>query len=134
MVGDKNDNNGSFNVDPKPIDPSSPYYIHAFDYPRQMQVNDVLTDCHYSDWSQEMIYFLYDKNKIGFVDGSIPKPQQNEETFMVWMRCDAMINGWLTTAMEKDIRGIVKYANSTSEIWEDIKESFGKKVLLVPTN
>ncbi|KAM0060750.1 putative transcription factor interactor and regulator CCHC(Zn) family [Helianthus debilis subsp. tardiflorus] len=42
------------------------------------------------------------------------------------MRCDAMIKGWLTTAIEKEIRGSVKYANSTSEIWKDLQERFGK--------
>nr|GEX68162.1 hypothetical protein [Tanacetum cinerariifolium] len=43
------------------------------------------------------------------------------------MRCDAMIKGWLTTAMEKGIRDNVKYANTSSEIWSDLKERFGKE-------
>lgn len=43
------------------------------------------------------------------------------------MRCDAMIKGRLTTAMEKEIRGSVKYANTASEIWEDFCERFGKE-------
>ncbi|GJY09925.1 hypothetical protein Tco_0378110 [Tanacetum coccineum] len=34
---------------------------------------------------------------------------------------------WLTTAMEKDIRSSVKYANTTSEIWLDLLERFGKE-------
>nr|XP_043633277.1 uncharacterized protein LOC122604450 [Erigeron canadensis] len=46
---------------------------------------------------------------------------------MPWMRCDAMIIGWLTTAMDKNIRGSVKYANSSAEIWSDLKERFGKE-------
>ena len=32
-------------------DHNSPYYIHPSDYPRQMHVNDVLTDANYIDWS-----------------------------------------------------------------------------------
>lgn len=32
-------------------DHNSPYYLHAFDYPMQMHVNDVLTDANYLDWS-----------------------------------------------------------------------------------
>nr|GEZ28282.1 Gag-pre-integrase domain, Gag-polypeptide of LTR copia-type [Tanacetum cinerariifolium] len=44
-----------------------------------------------------------------------------------WMRCDAMIKGWLTKAMEKGIRDSVKYANTSSEIWSDLKERFGKE-------
>nr|KAJ0212282.1 hypothetical protein LSAT_V11C400208440 [Lactuca sativa] len=33
-----------------------------------------------------------------------------------------MIKGWLTTAMEKDFRSSVKYANTTSDIWSDIED------------
>ncbi|KAJ0586915.1 putative transcription factor interactor and regulator CCHC(Zn) family [Helianthus annuus] len=114
-------------ADPKPIEPSSPYYIHASDYPWQMQVNDSLTDSNYSDWAQEMMNFLFTKNKMVFVDGSIPKPAEGHAMHMPWKRCDAMIKGWLTTAMNKEIRGSVKYANSAEEIWSDLKERFGKE-------
>ena len=58
-------------------DSNSPYYIHASDYPTQMHVNDVLTDNNYGDWSQEMMNFLFAKNKVGFIDGTIKKPEKN---------------------------------------------------------
>ncbi|KAJ0436650.1 hypothetical protein HanHA300_Chr16g0593141 [Helianthus annuus] len=45
---------------------------------------------------------------------------------MLWLRCDAMIKGWLTTSMDKEIRISVKYANSAEEIWKDLHERFGK--------
>ncbi|XP_024965911.1 uncharacterized protein LOC112506113 [Cynara cardunculus var. scolymus] len=46
---------------------------------------------------------------------------------MAWMRCDAMVKGWLTTPMEKNIQSSVKYANTASEIWSDLCERFGKE-------
>ncbi|KAI3516445.1 hypothetical protein L1887_15360 [Cichorium endivia] len=104
----------------------SPFYIHPSDYPRQMHVNDVLTDGNYTDWSQEMLNFLFAKNKVGFIDGTIEKPATNSKDYMPWMRSDAMIKGWLNTAMEKEIRTSVKYATTSQEIWEDLKERFGK--------
>ncbi|KAJ0464609.1 putative RNA-directed DNA polymerase [Helianthus annuus] len=109
------------------IDSSSPYYIHASDSPRQMQTNDPLTDSNYSDWVQEIENFLFAKNKMGFVNGTIPKPDEKHNTYTAWMRCDAMIKGWLTASMEKTIRGSVKYANTSAEIWADLKERFGKE-------
>ncbi|KAK1427490.1 hypothetical protein QVD17_16176 [Tagetes erecta] len=108
-------------------DHNSPYYLHPSDYPRQMHVNDALTDKNYLDWVQEMENFLFAKNKIGFIDGTIKRPATGDADYMAWMRCDAMIKGWLTTAMEKEIRGSVKYAKSASEIWKDLKERFGKE-------
>ena len=108
-------------------DANSPLYIHASDYPKQMHVNEALTDNNYADWSQEMMNFLFAKNKVGFIDGSIEKPEEKSIDYMPWMRCDAMIKGWLTTAMENEIRTSVKYANTASEIWADLKERFGKE-------
>nr|XP_043639758.1 uncharacterized protein LOC122610866 [Erigeron canadensis] len=46
---------------------------------------------------------------------------------MPWMRCDAMIIGWFTTAMDKDIRTSIRYANTSAAIWKDLKERFGKE-------
>ncbi|XP_023749414.1 uncharacterized protein LOC111897698 [Lactuca sativa] len=109
------------------IDSNSPYYLHASDYPRQMQVNDILTDSNYSDWSQEMTNFLYAKNKMGFGNETIEKPEENVVEYLMWMRCDAMIKGWLTTTMEKGIRYSVKYASTSTEIWAYLKERFGKE-------
>ncbi|KAL6568701.1 hypothetical protein OROHE_004385 [Orobanche hederae] len=109
-------------------DSNSPYYLHASDQPRQMQVNEVLTDSNYGDWSQEMKNFLYAKNKMGFVNGLIKAPEDEASNkYMLWMRCDAMIKGWLTTAMEKNIRSSVKYARTAAEIWTDLEERFGKE-------
>ena len=109
------------------VDHNSPYYLHPSDYPRQMQVNDALSDKNYADWIQEMENFLFAKNKVEFVDGSIKRPDKSSKDYMAWMRVDAMIKGWLTTAMEKEIRSSVKYASTTSEMWSDLRERFGKE-------
>ncbi|GKF81325.1 LTR copia-type gag-polypeptide, partial [Tanacetum coccineum] len=109
----KNDRNFS-----DAIDPSSPYYLHPSDYPKQLHVNEVLTDGNYVDWAQEMSNFLYAKNKIDFVDGTIKKPEIGSTKYKPWMRCDAMIKGWLTTA---------KYVGTALEMWSDLQERFGKE-------
>nr|GFB06759.1 hypothetical protein [Tanacetum cinerariifolium] len=74
-----------------------------------------------------MTNFLFAKIKFGFVDGSIKKLESISKDYMAWMRYDAMVKGWLTTAMEKEIRTSVKYANTAAEIWKDLKERFGKE-------
>lgn len=109
------------------INHNSPFYLHASDYPKQLHVNDTLTDKNYGDWEQEMMNFLFTKNKTGFIDGSIEMPEKGSDKYLPWMRCDAMIKGWLTTAMEKEIRNSVKYAKTAAEIWRDLKERFGKE-------
>lgn len=109
------------------IDHNSPYYLHPSDVPKQIHVNEILTDSNYADWSQEMEIFLFAKNKFEFVDGTIEKPEKGAKDYMLWMRCDAMVKGWLTAAMEKNIRDSVKYANTASRMWADLRERFGKE-------
>nr|GEY34484.1 RNA-directed DNA polymerase, eukaryota [Tanacetum cinerariifolium] len=75
-----------------------------------------------NDWEQEMMNFMFAKNKNGFIDGSIKKPETKSDKYLPWMRCDAMIKGWLTTAMEKEIRNSVKYTKTAAEIWNDLME------------
>ncbi|XP_024969741.1 uncharacterized protein LOC112509104 [Cynara cardunculus var. scolymus] len=64
---------------------------------------------------------------MDFVDRTIRKPETASSEYKPWMRCDAMIKGWLTAAMEKNIRDNVKYAITSSEIWADLRERFGKE-------
>ncbi|XP_021986123.1 uncharacterized protein LOC110882398 [Helianthus annuus] len=123
MAGEKPSGSGKNEA----IDVNSPYYLSPSDLPKQMHVNEFLTNGNYSDWAKEMENFLFAKNKRGFVNCKIPKPEEAADNYMQWMRFDAMIIGWLTTAMDKDIRGSVKYANASSEIWNDLKERFGKE-------
>lgn len=44
--------------------------------------------------------FHFAKNKMGFINGTIMTPEEDPGNYMTWMRCEAMIKGWLTTNME----------------------------------
>nr|GEU81153.1 hypothetical protein [Tanacetum cinerariifolium] len=92
MAGDDATKNNKKN-EGESIDHNSPFYLHASDYPKQMHVNEVLTDKNYSDREQEMMNFLFAKNKTGFIDGTIKKPKVESDRYLLWMRCDAMIEG-----------------------------------------
>ncbi|GJS25461.1 LTR copia-type gag-polypeptide [Tanacetum coccineum] len=84
-------------------DHNSPYYLHPSDYPRQMHVNDALTDSNYLDWVQEMENFLFAKNKMGFIDGTIKRPEAGDAKQMAWMRCDRNDQGITHNIHEKEI-------------------------------
>nr|GFB38101.1 hypothetical protein [Tanacetum cinerariifolium] len=105
------------------IDFSLPYYLHLLYSPKQPFVNEVLIDGNYNDWAGEMANFLFVKNKRDFVDETLKKPETSSSEYKSWMRCDAMIKGWLTTSLEKGIRDSVKYANTSLDIWSLWDES-----------
>lgn len=55
----------------------SPYYLHHSDGTNLVLVSEPLTETNYTSWSRAMIDrfcgFVV-KNKVGFVDGTIPCP------------------------------------------------------------
>ncbi|XP_023732405.1 uncharacterized protein LOC111880228 [Lactuca sativa] len=115
MTEEKDNDPGASKKNEEPIDANS------------INVNDVLNDNNFNKWRQEMINFLFAKNKKGFVDGSINKPDSASPMHMAWMCANAMVKGWLTTAMERDIQTSVRYANTSAEIWKDLEERFEKE-------
>lgn len=110
------------------IDISSPYFLTPADHPGQNYVGEnLLRDGNYGDWLSEMSNALFAKNKIGFVDGTILMPKEGSPDLMNWRRCNAMVRGWLTSSMEKEIKNSVKYAASARDMWVDLQERFGKE-------
>ena len=53
---------------------SSPYYLSSSDNLGMSLVVQHLTEENYSTWSRVVLISLDAKTKIGFIDGSIPKP------------------------------------------------------------
>ncbi|XP_071699403.1 uncharacterized protein [Rutidosis leptorrhynchoides] len=110
------------------IDISSPYYLTSADQPDQNFTGEnLLHDRNYSDWRNELMNALFAKNKKGFIDGTIPKPDSKSKDPMNWERCNAMVRGWLINSMVKEIKNSVKYAVTAREIWTDLDERFNKK-------
>lgn len=54
--------------------PTNPYLLKTFDNPGTVLVTDFLTTENYAIWSRSMLRALRAKNKLGFVNGTIPKP------------------------------------------------------------
>ena len=54
---------------------SSPYFLSSGDNPGISLVVQPFTGENYSAWSRAILISLDAKTKLGFIDGSIPKPQ-----------------------------------------------------------
>ena len=50
-----------------------------------------------------MIIALSEKNKLGFVDGSLTRPSTNSTTMKVWDRVNNVVMGWIITVLEDSI-------------------------------
>uniref|UniRef100_A0A803KPU4 Retrotransposon Copia-like N-terminal domain-containing protein n=1 Tax=Chenopodium quinoa TaxID=63459 RepID=A0A803KPU4_CHEQI len=103
-----------------------PYFISNSDNPNSSLVPVVFTGVNYMRWRWNVLRALGEKNKIGFVDGSIPEPAVNDSLFPKWKRCDYMVMSWLLSSMSADIANDFAYVESAAELWSEIKERFGQ--------
>ncbi|CAL1400601.1 unnamed protein product [Linum trigynum] len=100
--------------------------IQASDNPGQLFVGELLNDSNSGEWVTDMTEALIAKNKLGIVDGSVVKPAAAGDLQEAWLQCDALVKGWLKTAMDKEVRSSIRYAKTAREMWTDLEARFGR--------
>ncbi|KAL3511008.1 hypothetical protein ACH5RR_030409 [Cinchona calisaya] len=121
-MGDESSKAGNMN-------PSHPYYVHHSDQPGHMLVPIKLNGANYQSWSKAMIHALTAKNKLGFIDGLLQAPSQEEKPteFALWNQCNSLILSWLTHSVETDMAEGVIHAKTAYQVWSDFKDQFSQK-------
>ncbi|XP_019164428.1 PREDICTED: uncharacterized protein LOC109160607 [Ipomoea nil] len=64
-----------------PNDAISPYFLHPSENPSLVLVSSALNGQNYHPWARAMEMSLLSKNKLGFVDDTIPVPNVGEVRF-----------------------------------------------------
>ncbi|KAK4253989.1 hypothetical protein QN277_009427 [Acacia crassicarpa] len=72
---------------------------------------------------------LLSKNKLQFVDGSIPSPPSTASSFPIWERCNNLVQVWLTRSLSPTISKSVLWFDSALEIWNDLRSRFSQSDL-----
>jgi len=109
------------------LDSSSPYYLHSSDQPGQILVTQPLNGDNYATWSRAITMALEAKNKLGFIDGSLLKPEPNSPNFSHWIRCNSMVQSWLIHSTIPTIANSIIWINSARDIWLDLLTRFTQK-------
>lgn len=75
-----------------------------------------------------MLIALSMKNKLGFEDGSIEKPEGTDsDVLSSWTRNNNVDIFWILNSVSKEISASIIYVESAHELWLDLKESFQLK-------
>lgn len=106
------------------IDPYHPYFLQTSDNPGIALVTQSLTAHNYHQWNRSVRLALSAKNKLGMVDGTLPRPVESSNLFPFWHRCNYMVLSWLLNSMSSEIRDSVVYFSTAREIWDDLAVRF----------
>ncbi|XP_026399821.1 uncharacterized protein LOC113295709 [Papaver somniferum] len=100
-----------------------PYVIHPSDNPRIILFSPLLQGENYGVWVRGITKALNAKGKLGFVDGSLPPPE-DDLTHRCWKHCDDLVGSWMLNFVHPDIRASCLYAASSHAIWKDLQVRF----------
>ncbi|XP_026440554.1 uncharacterized protein LOC113339516 [Papaver somniferum] len=87
---------------------------------REVLFSPLLQGDNYGAWVRGITKALNAKGKLGFVDGSLPPPE-DDLTHRCWKRCDDLVGSWLLNSVHPDIRASCLYAASSHAIWKDFQ-------------
>lgn len=62
------------------------------------------------------------RNKLGFVDGTITKPDDDDGG--KWQRCNDLVRSWVLNSISSKLACSVLYAQSARDLWLDLQECF----------
>ncbi|XP_024006834.1 uncharacterized protein LOC112083377 [Eutrema salsugineum] len=64
------------------------------------------------------------RNKLGFIDGTIPKPADGHRDSGSWSRCNDMVATWLMNSVSKKIGQSLLFISTASGIWKNLSSRF----------
>ena len=106
---------------------SSPYFLSNSDNLGVSLVVQHLTEENYSTWSRVILIALDAKTKLGFIDGSIPKPESiDHPCYFAWCKCNSTVLAWLFNSVLKDLQPSVVYFKIAREVWLDLQHRFAQ--------
>ncbi|VFQ89349.1 unnamed protein product [Cuscuta campestris] len=102
----------------------SPYELRSADTPALVITQIKLTGENYEEWARAVRIALRAKRKLGFIDGTIPLPEDNEEKAEEWWIVNAMLVSWIFNTIDGTLRNSITQVEEAAELWNDIKERF----------
>ncbi|XP_058181531.1 uncharacterized protein LOC131299959 [Rhododendron vialii] len=104
-------------------DISSPYFLHFADHPRNPFVDVALTHTNYGSWNRAITMALCAKNKLGFIDNSLPSPT-DEDIKPLWKRVSTMVLSWMLNSIDNSITPSLTSCCPPYELWCELESRF----------
>ncbi|KAM6587961.1 hypothetical protein CsatA_010566 [Cannabis sativa] len=108
-------------------DLSNPYFLSNGDNPGAVLVPKILTGSENFTWRRSMMNALVARNKIKFVNGKLPQPEEDDDDYDSWCRCNSIVISWILHAISAEIVDSILYHDNAAEIWDELQERFNER-------
>ena len=99
----------------------NPFYLHHNDHAGLILVTDRLaTTSEFHSWRRSVRMALNVRNKLGFIDGTIPKTSFSHRYYGAWSRCNDIVATWLVNSVSKEIAQSLLFISTAERIWKNL--------------
>ncbi|KAF7815489.1 L-ascorbate oxidase [Senna tora] len=100
--------------------------IHSSDQPGMVLVTSPLTRSNYLTWRQSIMTSLESKEKLCFVNGSLPSLDKSDSAaYRKWKNVDSMIKSWILNSISNDLADHFIYFPSALALWKELETRYG---------
>ncbi|VFQ67311.1 unnamed protein product [Cuscuta campestris] len=100
------------------------YLLKNADTPRLIITQVKLNGDNDEEWARAMRIAFRAKRKIGFIDGSIPCPEEGDENYEEWWIVNVMLVSWIYNTIASSLRNSITQVEVAVELWKDIQDCF----------
>ncbi|XP_019460036.1 PREDICTED: uncharacterized protein LOC109359795 [Lupinus angustifolius] len=79
---------------------------------------------NYHSWARAMRLALESKNKLNFINGSLPRPPPEDPLYGPWVRCNMMVLSWIQHCVDESIVKSILWIDTAAEAWKDLHDRF----------
>jgi len=102
------------------------YFVRPIEGPHSLAIYPKLNGSNYLAWSCSMQRALGAKNKLVFIDCSMPIPDLVDLNLNAWEHCNHLLHSWIHNFVSESIAQTIVFHDTTFFAWEGLKECFGK--------
>lgn len=111
---------------PESVDYDDPLYLHPSDTTTVTIIGIKLSGSeNYRVWRSSMIRSLKGRNKLGFVEGSVVKPDDPAK-LLKWERANAVVCSWILGSVSEPIYATHACAESAFNVWTELFQTYHK--------
>ncbi|XP_047340257.1 uncharacterized protein LOC124943840 [Impatiens glandulifera] len=102
---------------------NDPLVIHPVDHPGLTLTTAVLTRETYFGWCLSIQLALPAKIKIGFIDGTFPRPIDQEDGRQ-WGIVDSMVRAWIMNTIDIRLQRRFQSTKTSRDLWLEVKSRY----------
>ncbi|XP_071688694.1 uncharacterized protein [Rutidosis leptorrhynchoides] len=108
---------------------NDPLYLHPSDTSGASLITHKLKGTeNYNVWSCAIKLALQTKNKLGFIDGSCPRFQYEDDDVLLsqWDRCNSVVLSWILVSLTEEVYNGQIFSKTAEVVWTELKETYDK--------